>query len=249
MERLLLKVGWWLDWSAIHGNSDRSPVSEVFLRIQDRSIDMYIPDDPGPGTHTWPVNTFYHGREWVLPFHLNPDTELTAADVIGLLAFEGSGTNCYTQRIKQSVQHAKQLIEALNCLDLIQEQNEGEKKAVAALEALLDEEVKRIKDAYATLDNNAVSVAEALRIREQALHQKLAWRGLGYWDAKELNFIKHKTGDEKLLAEEDDRKFIRHILELRRTYLRHLPNPGTKDKEELAKVEQSLKELKEEVKK
>ena len=69
------------------------------------------------------------------------------------------------------------------------------------------------------------------------------------WDAKELNFIKHKTGDEKLLAEEDDRKFIRHILELRRTYLRHLPNPGTKDKEELAEVEQSLKELKEEVKK
>ena len=48
MEKLLLKVGWWLDWSATHGNSDRSPVFEVFLRIQDRSIDMYIPDDPEP---------------------------------------------------------------------------------------------------------------------------------------------------------------------------------------------------------
>ena len=178
----------------------------------------------------------------------NPDTELTAADVIGLLAFEGSGTNSCTQRIEQSVQHAKQLIEALNCLDLIQEQNEGEKKAVAALEALLDEEIRRIKDAHAALNNDAASVAEALQIRKQALHQKLAWKGLGYWDVKELNFIKHKTGDEKLLAEEDDRKFVRHILELRRTYLKHLPNPSVKDKEELARVEQSLKELKEEVK-
>ena len=244
MDKLQIKIGWWLDWEVTHGAQNRPPVYEVFLRIEDRKIELYIPADIGPGCKTWNINTLYNGREWQLPFHLNPETaKLTASDVIGLLAFESSGDNRYTKSIVEDIQHAERLIEALKALDMLPEQDKKECDVVAHLERLLKTRVESIRTAYENLDD-AVVVGEALRCRKHILEHKQAWRGLKPWDYEELRFIEalyKQAGNE----EDADKIFVQRILEIRRTYLKNLPLPTAKDKEELAGVEKSLKELKE----